>query len=142
MTERRYDLDLTQSHFERRYGDITVFGTWFGKDRKPALVLLPTARVGSPDVTPCVVPLSSAWTWDENTGDGAHCARASVMFAQTLGLGFGHVNEVMKITSVIRDCLGDLINMPPKPTEAVVVADAIRTDSSGKQHHSEIIEHV
>lgn len=141
MTEPRYDLDLTQTHFTRQYGDITVFGTWFGKDRKPALVLVPTNKLGSEYLVPCVVPLSQAWLWDEKDGDGAHCARVSCIFATNMGFNFDTM-KIMKITSLIRDNLGELVNIPPKPTETHVVADAIRTDSSGKQHHSEIIEHV
>jgi hypothetical protein len=141
MTQPRYDLDLTQVHFERPYGDITLFGTWFGKDRKPALCLVPTAKLGTEYITPCVVPMSQAWVWDEKDGDGAHCARVSCLFATNLGFGFDTM-KIMKITSIIGDNIGDLINIPPKPTEAVVVADAIRTDQSGKQHHSEIIENV
>lgn len=141
MTERRYDLDLTQTHFERNYGDITVFGTWFGKDRKPALVLVSTSKIGSEHLVPCVVPMNQAYLWDEKGGDGAHCAHVSALFAANMGFGFDTM-KIMKISSVIRDNLGELVNIPPKPTEKVVVADAIRTDSSGKQHHSEIIEHV
>lgn len=141
MTDLRYDLDLTQTHFERRYGDVTAFGTWFGKDRRPALVLVPTNKLGSEYIVPCVVPISQAWVWDENTGDGAHCARVSCLFATNMGFGFDTM-KIMKITSIIRDCIGDLLNIPPKPTERIVVADAIRTDEHGKEHHSEIVENV
>lgn len=141
MTQPRYDLDLTQVHFERSYGDITAFGTWFGKERRPALVLVPTNKLGSEYITPCVVPMKQAWLWDEKTGDGAHCAHVSCLFATNLGFAFDTM-KIMKITSIIRDNIGELVNIPPKPTEAVVVADAIRTDESGKQHHSEIIENV
>lgn len=141
MTDLRYDLDLTQTHFQRTFGDITLFGTWFDKDRKPALVLVPTNKLGSEYIVPCVVPMSQAWVWDEATGDGAHCARVSCLFATNMGFGFDTM-KIMKITSIIRESIGDLLNIPPKPTEAVVVADAIRTDASGKQHHSEIIENV
>lgn len=141
MTDLRYDLDLTQTHFERNCGDITLFGSWFGKDRMPALVLVPTNKLGSEYIVPCVVPLSQAWVWDETTGDGAHCARVSCLFATNMGFGFDTM-KIMKITSIIRDNIGELINIPPKPTERIVVADAIRTDEYGREHHSEIVENV
>lgn len=137
-----YDLDLTEVQFERCYGDITVFGTWFGQDRKPALVLVATNKIGSAELIPCVVPESQSWAWSEEIGDGAHCARISSLFALNLGFGFDAI-KTMKIASVIRDCLGDLNKIPPKPkTDRLVVAEAIRTDHDGKQQASEIIRYV
>lgn len=137
----QYDLDLTQVAFEKHYGDITIFGTWFGKDRRPALVLMPTAYIGVPGVTPCVVPLSHAWRWTD-IGEPQHCARVSVMFAESLGLSPHNIPTLMRITSIIRDHVGDLLMIPPKPTERVVVADAVRTDQDGREHHSEVFAHV
>lgn len=140
----RYDLDLTQVHFQQTYGDITLFGTWFGEQRRPALVLMPTFAIGQDviRVTPCVVPLASAWCWDRERGDPRHCARISIMFAQSLGLSAHNSATLMRITTIIQDNLGELLGMPPKPTEALVVADAIRTDEYGREHHSEVIENV
>lgn len=138
----QFDLDLTQVHFLRTYGDITLYGTWFGKDRNPALVLMPTYLIGRPRVVPCVVPLASAWKWAPETGDPAHAARVSLMFAERLTLTPHNPMTLMRITTIIRDAIGDLLHIPPKPTEGVVVADAIRTDEYGREHHSEVIEHA
>jgi len=136
------DLDLNITQFKRVFGDITVVGTWFGKDHKPAIVLMPTNLMGVRQIIPCVVPLTSAWAWAEETGNGSHCARQSAIFAEALGLNTANINEVMRVTSIIRECMNDLLSIPPKPTERVVVADAIHTDASGKQHHTEIVENV
>ena len=141
MTAPRYDLDLTQTHFERRFGDITAFGTWHGKHHRPALVLVATNDIGSERLTPCIVEIDQMWLWDEHAGDGAYCARWSARFAEAMGFGFDTM-KIMKITSIIRENIGDLNHIPPKPTEAVVVADAIRTDEYGREHHSEIVENV
>lgn len=138
----RADLDLTQVHFQLTYGPITLFGTWFGAERKPALVLLPTTKIGREEAIPCVIPLASAWKWAESTGDPAHAARVSVMFAQHMGLDAYNPHQVIRITSIVRDHIGDLLAIPPKPTERVVVADAVRTDEHGREHYSEISEHV
>lgn len=142
MRADRPDLDLTQVHFERPMGDITLFGTWFGAERKPALVLLPTSKIGREGPIPCVIPLASAWRWAESTGDPKHCARVSVMFAHHMGFDPFNPHVVIRITSLIRDHIGDLLSIPPKPTERVVVADAVRTDEHGREHHSEISENV
>ena len=142
MNTPPFDLDLTQSHFQRTYGNLTVFGTWFGKDRTPALAIVQTMLIGKPDVIPCIVPLASAFMWDERTGDGAHCARTSISFAESLGLNAYDVRSGLKVTHVIRDCLGDLLSMPVKPTERIVFGDAVITEENGKQHHAEIADHV
>ena len=56
---------------------------------------------------------------------------------------YGDITTIHKIGSAIRDCLSDLISMPPKPVlDRVVVADAIRTDENGREHHAEISENV
>jgi hypothetical protein len=136
-------LDLNHTKSSRQFGDITAMFTWIGKDKTPCVALVPTNLIGKRPIRPCVIPMTSSWAWAEETGDGAHCARQSMIFAECLGLNPANVNDVMRVTSIIRECLGDLLAMPPKPTERVVVADAIRVDhDSGKEHHSEIVENV
>ena len=137
----KYDLDLTHCHAQRTFGDITAFMTWFGKRNMPALVLLPTRMIGREGAIPCVIPVSSAWAWAEETGDGAHCARASVEFARLLYGCAPSIAEVTRVMSIVRECMHDLLTIPPKPaTDRVVVADAVRTDANGKQIHSEIMD--
>lgn len=132
-------LDLTQYHARYRVGDVTVFLTWFGKQSRPAMVLTPTMKHGDARMVPCVVPLASIWAWDEHTGDGAHCARTSKQFAALLGLS-PSVQSIVKVTSIIRDFIGDLIRMPPKPAEKIVVADAFVTNrNTGKTTEREIV---
>lgn len=144
MPSTRPDLDLTKYQFRRVYGDITVFGTWFGEHRRPALVLIPTLKEGRAGVTPCVVPLASAYLWhiDQSCGDPAHTARVSRMFAEALGMNPHNPRDCVRIVLVVQDCLDDLIKIPPKPTEKVVAADIIRTDQYGREHHAEVIDHV
>lgn len=137
----RYDLDLTQVQFEHRYGDITLFGTWFGQERRPALVLVPTAMIGHPGVVPCVVPLKHAWMWSK-LGDPAYAVINSYHFANSLGLAAHDPMTCMRITTVIQDNLGELLKIPPKPTERTVVADAIRVTEDGREQHSEVTENV
>lgn len=138
------DLDLTKTHWRRPFGDVIAFGSWFGaKERAPCLVLVHASKYGKEDAVPCVVMLSDAWAWDEKVGDGRYCARMSIRFADALGLNIADRRVPLRLTSIIRECLGDLLATPPKPYEDTrVVADAILTDlNSGKQVHREIVEH-
>ena len=46
----RPHLDLTQTHGQRRYGDITAFFSWHGDKREPCLAMLPTKLIGTDGV--------------------------------------------------------------------------------------------
>lgn len=134
----RHALDLTQCAFKARHGDLLVFGSWFGDKLEPCLAITETYRLGLRPVVPCVVPLSAAFAWDEHRGDILHTAATAAIFADKLGLD--PLSGPVRVVSLIREHLGDLISMPPKPAERVVVADAIRTDADGREHHTEISE--
>lgn len=138
--DTRIALDLSRYAWRQQHGDITAYGTWFGTEtRRPVLVLVPSYRSGAEKVTPCIVPLESAWAWDESIGDPRHCARTSAEFVAHLGLGRG-MYQAFRVARIIRDHLGDLLSMPPEPVELIEVGDAIRTDEHGRQHHSVIRE--
>lgn len=143
MTAARHALDLTRVHARHTHGDITVFLAWYGDTLKtePAIVLVPTYRIGLPDVTPCVVTLSNAWRWSAEIGDAAHCAQASMIFARLLGLGEGLFGP-MRVTSAIQDHLGELVLMPPDYREKYVAADAVMRDRDGKERAVEVKDRV
>lgn len=138
----QYALDLTRYHHKRQHGDITAVYTWFGEELRPALVLIPTYRQHHEKTTPCVIPLENAWKWDEYVGDPAGCARTCFQFAGYLGLDPLSSMTCQRIASIIRDGLGELLTIPPKPDERIVVADAIVTDERGKQRHLEVMSDV
>lgn len=138
----QYALDLTRYHHKRKHGDITAVYTWFGEELRPALVLIPTHRQHHEKTTPCVIPLENAWKWDEHVGDPAGCARTCYAFAGYLGLDPLSSMTLQRIASIIRDGLGELLNIPPKPDERIVVADAVITDEHGKQRHHEVLSDV
>ncbi|HEJ7283122.1 DNA methyltransferase [Serratia phage Parlo] len=134
-------LDLTQYHFKRDRGDITVFGTWYGKELEPVLVLMPTRSVSRP--YPCVVTLQTAWMWSKAHGDEAHRLQMAGTFAAFLGLDPLSKQQVYRIISIIQDELIDVLGMPMKPVTEFVAADAIHTDhETGKVYHREIIDRV
>lgn len=135
-------LDLTKYAFKKEAGEITLFGTWYGPESKPVLVLVPTLLFGRHIITPCVVPLINAWLWSREHGDPVYVARESYNIARKLGLTENNMYTCMKITTLIQDHIDALKNMPLKQSERAVVADAFHTDEYGKVRHVEVIENV
>lgn len=137
MDARRPFLDLTRYAFKREVGELTIYGTWVPLpdntgESEPALAIVPRFRVIG---RPAVIALSSAYKYN----DPAYLARAAHVFTQALGVAAG-VNDTLKIASLIDDHLSDLISMPPEPTQAVAVADAV-LNIDGKQRSMELLAH-
>lgn len=141
MARRQFALDLSRYHARFRHGDLTAILTWFGDDLMPCLALVPTYREGHERVAPCVVLQKNAWIWSESIGDGRHCALASYQFCHHLQIG-QTINNCIRVTSIIRDHIDDLLGIPPAPFERVVVGEALRRDRDGREHYSEIRDHV
>jgi len=134
-------IDLTKNHWTKAHGDLTVYGTWFyDKDDGwvPCLVILPTFRQG----TPCIVSMDLSWIWSEEHGDPEYAAETATAFA--VGLGLPPVaRSCFRIASMIRDHLGDLLSIPPRPADdQIVVAEALVSEQDGKQRYAEIKEDV
>lgn len=114
-------LDLTRHHFLRPSGDLVCVGTWVynadQEDYEPALVIVPRYRKDG--FKPCCVALSAAWKYNEP----AYLAHAAAFFLTQLGMADG-MSNAHKVASLIHEHLGDLIKMPPNPTQTIVVADA------------------
>lgn len=139
-----FDLDLTQSHFVKTRGDLTLYGCWFGEDAlRPCLVVMPTFRSRG---VPLVVEVDSAYKWnpDDRDVDPRGAARLVMEFLRRNGMDSGNAFTHMRVMSLIHDHLHDLLTIPPKPTtDLVVVADAFRTDTdTGKTIHTEIVKRV
>jgi len=141
MARRQFALDLTRYHERYTHGDLTVFMTWFGDELTPCLVIVPSHIEGHENVTPCVVLQRDAWLWAESIGDPRHTARSSHDFCKHLRLATEPMNCI-RIMSIIRNHIGDLLHVPPAPFERVVVADVLRIDADGKEHHSEVTDRV
>ena len=137
------DLNLTESHFVKVRGELTMYGSWYGDRLRPCLAIVPTFRN---DKTPLLVELDSAYRWnpDDKDVDPRGCAALVMQFLHENGLDSGDILHAhMRVMSFIHDHLGDLLTMPPKPTNLVVVADAFRTDhETGKTTHQEIVKRV
>jgi len=138
-------LDLSLRHFERTVGNVTIIGTWLLTTQRPTLALIPSNVSPYHDrITPCLVPLDLAYEWDEHTGDPGTCALMSFQFAAALGMNPNEPRNVLFVTTLVRDSLGDLLTMPPFPaTEKTATADVLITDTNtGKSHEAEIKDNV
>jgi hypothetical protein len=129
-------LDLTNRHFTRELGDITIIGTWYGADideSVPVLCIVPTYRVLFDGVSlrskPCCIALSSAHLYDEP----AYLLARAMEFSKALGFE-DSMQRTHKIAEAIHGSLLDLIKMPPRPVlGSYVGADATLTDEMGRQ---------
>lgn len=138
-------IDLSRTAWERTFGDLTVIGTWIMTTGRPVMVIIPTFVKRSHErIIPCLVPMDMAYLWDEHMGDPAHCAQTTFAFANALGMSPYEPRNLIRITSLIREHLGDLLTIAPLPeSELEVVADAIMTDpNTGKVTEAEIVDHV
>ena len=139
-------IDLERHLWKRTKGDITVYGTWSLHSGRPVMVLVPTfvPRHSVERAVPCLIPLDAAFLWDEHTGDPSHCAQMTFQFAQVLPISPFNPSDMIRLTSIIREHLGDLLTMAPLPeSEREVVADAILTDpNTGKTKETEIVDYV
>lgn len=134
-------LDLSRYHTKRETGELVVYTTWFyeGNDVEPALVLMKTGNKGKP----CVIPLSSAYAYDDPAVGHKHLLTMSKLFNAQLGFNDTMMN-VHKVADAIHGSLLDLIQTPPVPTQgdSKVVADMLLTNLDGKTKEIEVREDV
>lgn len=139
-------LDLALQHQMQPFGDITAIWTWNLHTDRPCVVLVPTyVPISHERIMPVLVSVDEAWRWDERIGDPRYTARACHKIAE--GMRFDPTPErLVRIFSIVNDCLPDLLRMPPAPRrdQGEVVADVIAIDiETGKTiHEAEVIDHV
>lgn len=137
-------LDLTVRKAVHSRGDVLVWLTWNRITSEPCMVLTrKDAHLGHERVIPCIIPLRRAWAWSEHLGDEADIAHTVGLFCVNMGF-LDSPKNLRRILGVVRDYLGDLLLMPPMPTDTqVVAADALITDNAtGKVKHMEIRDHA
>lgn len=120
MTDRRPAIDLAQNLFRREKGQLALYATWlYNEDQdnhEPALVIVNAANPRK--FKPCVVALSAAYKYN----DPVYLAHVSKEFVHLLGLE-DNMHMAYEVALFIEDSLGDLLTMPPLPTDKVVAAD-------------------
>lgn len=137
-------LDLTRYAWKQQHGDLEAIGTWLlHRDGPlPCLVLKPTSAQRHDQFIPCVVLQKDAWIWSEAIGDGAEAARSAYDFACALGLSPHNSTNIIRVASIIRDHIGDLLGIPPMPAEREVVGEVTITDERGRVTEREITARV
>lgn len=132
MTTPQLQIDLALSLWQRTRGDITIHATWHIPTERPCLVLIPRNLPPNSDrITPCIVHIDNAFMWDEVTGDPRAVALQTLEFGQNLGMDVQSPAQMIALTSLIRDHLGDLLMMPPFPrVEQETVAEVMEVDNA------------
>lgn len=134
-------LDLSRYQWLRHIGDLALYGTWYGPDidnSEPCLVIVPAWRATSHEsVRPAVVLLSAAYLYDN--------PRYLLASARRFNAGLGRsddMSNVMKVADIIFDHLDDLVALPERPSfGSSVGAEITLTDSEGRSHEFEILDH-
>lgn len=131
-------LDLTNRHWTRTRGPVTVIGTWYRNSDarwRPCMVLIRTGEEMSDETVPCVIAMDRAWVWDERIGDPAEAARMCFAFAEALRLGT-EPKTIIRLASIVHDLLGDLLSIPPwmPPFSEVMAEVTVTNRTTGKSH--------
>jgi hypothetical protein len=145
-------LDLRQSHFVADRGDIAAIGTWYRfryVGWRPVLVLanaydLRHAERAKLKPRLYVVPMDRVVAWCEESGmrDDAAAIAGAKRAAEDMGLDAG-MHTTFRILSIVRDLLGEVLAMPPRPAmEQRAIGDFVVTIDGRKEVHKEITEDV
>lgn len=138
-------LDLRISHGVYRDGDVSIYLSWLLTTGDPCIVLTRAfAEQHHEKIIPCVVQLDNAYLWAEETAEGNYVDLMAGRFAANLGLDPLKRSDVIRVQGIIRDWLGELINMPPMPTDLRrKVADMLITNNeTGEIIHKEVKDYV
>ena len=140
-------LDLSEWHRPpKKYGDVLVYYTWLRlqDEWQACLALVPaTVMTSNKRVVPCIVPLSMAHKWAEETGDELDCMISAGHFCANLGFNPFNRKNPLKVMRIVRDNLHELLTIPPRDEryarEKVVAAHMEVTDNAtGKVKEIEV----
>ncbi|WYK05476.1 hypothetical protein DWF04_006095 [Cereibacter sphaeroides f. sp. denitrificans] len=138
--------DLRFSWCRRDYRRISVWTTWNRMTGESCLVLTPAAdtMLGYDRIIPCVVPMSTAWIWDETRGDQLEATKRAMLFCDALGLSSLIIADVHRVRTAVVENLHELITCPPMPrSEQEAVAEMLlRNNATGRTAEREIRDHV
>lgn len=138
-------FDLSVFHSRQVHGDVVIWISWDRITGEPCLIITPNInRPGHERITPCVIPLSEYWVWNEMIGDEERCAMTLALFSDALGLNSTRRRVVGALYSAIRAELDELRKCPPMPRDdrEKVAEMLVRDNATGKESTKEISDHV
>ncbi len=138
-------FDLSTCHEVYVKGSVTLWMTWNRVSGEPCMVLTPNdPHLSHERIIPCVIPMRTSWQWDETRGDPEFANMQAFRFCDALRFNPYNVRNIVKLQSLIRDHLEDLVRMPPMPDDGQqITASAIITDNAtGKETFKEIRDHA
>ncbi|AMM84122.1 hypothetical protein [Martelella sp. AD-3] len=141
----QHAIDLSHYHFQKRRGELALYGTWYADKARPCLVVVPANRIGHERCRPLVVTIDDAWQWNPDDPDAMPETNAAMVqqFLDLNGMDFSNMRASMRVVSLIHDHLGDLLSIPPKQALVRVVADVLKVEhDTGKETRAEIIDRV
>jgi hypothetical protein len=150
--ETHHCLNLNVFAWRKRRGPVEMFGTWFRdpgepmRGPQPCIAMVPAVRHRSRPIAPVIIPTDSAFKYAEDGADKQTAEDAALLamhFCAPLGLSLDRKN-VLWLLSFIRDHVGDLVQMPPRPpVNQYVGADLLITDhETGQTTEAEILDDV
>jgi hypothetical protein len=128
------------THYLPHDATADLIGTWCGENNTPCLVLVPSRRRMSHENTePAILRLPNAWIYSDDVGDPVAAAEEVFGMIQAMGMTFTALLG-MRVLSLIRDHLEDLVKMPPKPDgiQHVVAEMMITDEETGKERLVEV----
>ncbi|EHK57644.1 hypothetical protein [Allomesorhizobium alhagi] len=138
-------LDLTKRAWVRTRGELTAIGTWICIDEqmRPCMAIVRTGEELGDYTFPCVVTMDKAWIYSEEIGDMAKAAHQVASFLDPLRLGTG-TRAIFRLLGLIRDCLGDLLSIPPyvAPAQTAIAELTVTERETGKVREVEILSDV
>ena len=141
MQVEKIFVDLNKRHFAYDIGDVRIYGSWCGPEKRPCLALVPRFEIIGKSTKPFVIPVDHTYLWWDKTADFEHIITQSMKACECLGLDANNPKNVVRLSLLIQDHLGDLLAIPPMQSEKsdqLVLADLVVTDEHGKQKHAEI----
>lgn len=130
-------LDLSRLHFDQSLYGIRVMGAWLRIDPAGPCLVLAAPGADLRRITPCIVPLQTAWVWDETHGDAMHAELMASGFVLEMGGNPFDKRARHAVIAAIRERLGDLVAMPPEPApDRVLAGDLIQ-----RTEHGETVRH-
>lgn len=145
VADNRPTLDLRRYHWRQVHGDLEAFGTWYGTEGRPCLVIVPAHRAWGRRVVPCIIRMDSIWRFDEHATAGEpqvirEVAQELTHMCALLGLPPIPLSAT-RLLSIVRNHVGDVLSIPPRPRDLHRVVAEMEVTNASTGRTSEVVIH-